>query len=283
MPRSNSASRESTEAAVRAIAVDWSGRKSGERSVIRLAEARGQLLTRIEGGRTRAEVIDHLIDEASRDPRLIVGFDFSFSLPQWFLRSHGLERAPQLWDLAAASGEDWLKQCAPPFWGLPGRPRPPADSARPQLRATDIATAALAGPNGRMPRSPFQISGAGSVGAATVRGMPFLPRLREAGFRVWPWDALEPPAVVEVWTRIAIGDAVKSSFEARTKAVAEDPRIPAGLKLAAAESEDSFDAATTAVWLAGQVGTMVGTARSRRATDLLEGSTWVPPADRLGP
>src|SRR6202012_1913196 len=36
-------------------------------------------------------------------------------------------------------------------------------------------------------KSPFQIGGSGSVGTGSLRAMPALLRLREAGFRVWPF------------------------------------------------------------------------------------------------
>ena len=264
---------------LRAVAVDWSGRKSGERQTIRLAEAHTGELIRVEGGRNRAEVVDHLIAEAEADPQLVAAFDFSFSLPGWFLKQHQLTSAPQLWDLAATEGERWLSDCEPPFWGLAGRKRPEADPSRPGLRRTDIATASAAG--GLMPRSPFQISGAGSVGASTLRGLPFLSKLRSAGFSVWPWDPLKAPAVIEIWTRVAIGSTVKSNQEARTRAVLADPRIPKRLKHAAAETEDSFDASVTAVWLSDHAADAIGTAASTDATELLEGRTWTPPAARL--
>ena len=68
------------------------------------------------------------------------------------------------------------------------------------LRATDIdcKLAALipeaeraARVRGIAPKSVFQIGGAGSVGTASLRGMPVLQRLREAGFAVWPFDRPE--------------------------------------------------------------------------------------------
>src|ERR1035438_6219537 len=41
---------------------------------------------------------------------------------------------------------------------------------------------------GIAPKSPFQIGGAGAVGTGTLRGIPELERLHEAGFRVWPFE-----------------------------------------------------------------------------------------------
>ena len=263
---------------MRTIAIDWSGRKTGERQVIRVAEARDGKLVRIEGGRSRSEVIDHLISEKLRDPNLVAGFDFSFSLPAWFVLEQGCSTAPEFWRTAAKQGEDWLANCDEPFWGRAGHKRPPHDEQRPQLRKTDVETAAAAQPRGLTPRSPFQISGAGSVGAATVRGLPCLARLHDAGFNIWPWHDVSPPAAIEIWTRIAIGDTVKSNSSGRIEAVAADRRIPKALKDAAAETEDAFDAATTAVWLSQHSEALLATRRSNSRIDRLEGKTWLPSA-----
>ncbi len=258
---------------LRAVAVDWSGRKTGVRNVICLAEARAGELLRVESGFTREEVIDHLIEMKNEDPNLTVGFDFSFSLPGWFVTEQGCADAPQFWKVAAEHGERWLDDCSDPFWGKPGKKKPAPDEERPQMRVTDIATAAAAG---QMPRSPFQISGAGSVGSSTLRGLPFLQVLRDAGFRIWPWDDAKPPAAVEIWTRVAIGNTVKSDAEARLEAVSAHSGIPKELQSAASESEDMFDAAMTALWLSENEAKLASSKKSRRKADLLEGCTWLP-------
>lgn len=251
---------------MRAIAVDWSGRKTGAAAAIRLAEASDGLLRRVEGGRDREGVIAHLIDEAHREPDLIVGLDFAFSLPAKFLRERGLSGAPDLWKLAAREGERWLSDCDPPFWGRPGRRRPAGDDG---LRATDREVVAA---SGMRPRSPFQVSGAGSVGAGSIRGFPFLDRLRRAGFAIWPWDDPKMPVAVEFWPRIAIGSVTKIDPQARRKAVRREARIPPALRGAAAETEDSFDAAMSALWLDRMSGELLG--KSRLPELLLEGCIW---------
>ena len=80
----------------RAIAVDWSGARTGERRAIWLAEAVDGRLVRLEDGRTREEVVAHLLEEAARDPDLVAGLDFPFSLPEWFLRERGGGRVPRV-------------------------------------------------------------------------------------------------------------------------------------------------------------------------------------------
>ncbi len=42
----------------------------------------------------------------------------------WFLRGRPAPRSTTLWQRAEREGETWLSDCAPPFWGRPGRPRP---------------------------------------------------------------------------------------------------------------------------------------------------------------
>jgi hypothetical protein len=195
---------------VAVLAVDWSGREVGASRHIWIAEARDGELLGLESGRSRAQVADHLLDRAERDDALTVGFDFSFSLPAWFLDARGFVDAPALWEAAATCGEDWIRECAPPFWGRPGRPRPDLPE---QWRVTERAVAAV---GGIRPKSTFQIGGAGSVGTGSIRGFPVLAQLQRAGFAIWPMDApARPPLAVEVYPRLMTGPVVKSDPPAR--------------------------------------------------------------------
>lgn len=65
----------------RVIAVDWSGAVTGAKSKIWLAEVRDGRLTRLEPGRDRDEIVEHLIAEATRDSDLVVGLDFALLFP----------------------------------------------------------------------------------------------------------------------------------------------------------------------------------------------------------
>ena len=67
------------------LAVDWSGRRTGERRFLWTAEAADGALLDLACGRTRAQLTDDLLARASASPGVVVGFDFSFSLPAWFL------------------------------------------------------------------------------------------------------------------------------------------------------------------------------------------------------
>jgi hypothetical protein len=51
-------------------------------------------LVRLTGGRTHAELVELLVAEVNRDPNMVVGLDFAFSLPAWYLRDRGLTVTP---------------------------------------------------------------------------------------------------------------------------------------------------------------------------------------------
>jgi hypothetical protein len=225
------------------VAIDWSGRATGERRHLCMAEAHDGELFRLEGGRTRGEVLDELVARAAEPEGVVVGFDFSFSLPEWFLRERGYRDARALWDAAAADGDAWLRTCEPPFWGRPRRPRPELPA---HLRHTEATLAAV---GGIRPKSSFQIGGAGSVGTGSVRGFPALACLQDAGYAIWPFDApAAPPVAVEIWPRTFTGPVVKSDARARADHLETvHARLPRALRDAAVGSEDAFDAAVSAI------------------------------------
>ena len=260
----------------RFIAVDWSGAAVGAQRKIWLAEARSGELLRVESGRDREQLGEHLVAEAVRDPALVVGLDFAFSLPAWFLRERGLRGAPALWTLAAHEGERWLAECAAPFWGRPGRRRGEAPE---HFRTTEREVPII---GGIVPKSTFQIGGAGAVGTGSVRGMPLLRRLRAAGFSVWPFDAPALPLVVEIYPRLLTGAVNKSSFACRVNFLRERyPHVDARLGMQAVSSDDAFDAAVSALVMSAHPR---GFGRLRQARDpvtVLEGAIWRP--ERHGP
>lgn len=252
----------------RAIAVDWSGDRRAPQRRIWVAEARRGELLSLTGGLDREAAVAHVVALAAAGP-VVAGFDFAFSWPAWRLRELGCGSAPGLWERAAADGEAWLAACAPPLWGRPGRRRPARGPERPELRATD-----LLGP-GR-PGSPFQIGGAGAVGTGSLRGMPLLPRLREAGFALWPWDDASAATALEIYPRALTGAVVKSSALARAAHLAAEPRVPAALATVAGAGEDAFDAAVSAVVMAEHLDALLGLRAAADEATRLEGAIWRP-------
>jgi hypothetical protein len=176
----------------RAIAVDWSGARSAEHRAVWLAEAVDGRLVRLEGGRGRERLVAHLLDEAERDPKLVVGLDFAFSLPEWFLRAQSIGDVWNAWGLVSREAEAWLRDPQPPFWR---QRKPPGDG----FRRTELEC-------GGRPKSVFQLVGAGQVGTGSLRGIPFLPRLRER-FAIWPFDEPRLPLLIEIYPRLHLDGA----------------------------------------------------------------------------
>ena len=118
----------------RVVGVDWSGRVDvvGQRRHIwagvwtadECSTDSGTVT--LENGRSRDELITWLISLAAETPRMVVGFDFSFSYPAWFLRELGISSAPEFWQsVADGQGEKWLhRDCVDGrFWGSQRRSR----------------------------------------------------------------------------------------------------------------------------------------------------------------
>lgn len=253
---------------MRVIAVDWSGDFRDAHRSMWLAEVRDGELSRLENGRSRAELVSHLISLTTDDPELIVGLDFAFSAPSWFLLQQELG-APQLWALAASRSERWLKDCLPPFWGRPGTKRPDLIE---HFRMTDKMSI-----NGISPKSVFQIGGAGAVGTGSLRGWPFLHELKNAGFTVWPFESGPPPVVLEIYPRLLTGQVVKSSPTAREEYLrSRYPQLAPAKFALASSTEDAFDAAVSALVMANHVKALTNLPVVTDPVLRLEGVIWSP-------
>jgi hypothetical protein len=279
------------------VAIDWSGRvdAAGQRRHICAATWRGGKV-RVENGRTRDEVGDWLIGLAAKDPALVVGFDFCFSFPAWFLREVGAANAPNFWDIVAQRGEGWLSRESEDrrFWGKPHKR--PAEFSGEQLhrmlRGTDIDCKLVAHipeeeralrVKGITPKSVFQIGGSGSVGTASLRGMPLLSRLRHAGFRVWPFDVPQAgkPLAVEMYTRLNTGPVHKSNPVARAAYLLrkrqEDPAYAAIGRAALTQAragEDAFDALVSCMVMTEHRAGFYTLPQPHDPNYMLEGWTW---------
>ena len=307
----------------RVVAIDWSGRRdaAGQRRHIWAGvwTASGSLtagraeqvrqkgsdgLVHLETGRTRSEVADWLITLAQDTPRMVVGFDFCFGFPEWFVAGeHGCETGPAFWELVTREhGERWLARGHHDqrFWGKPHK-RPAefsGDHLHRMMRATDIDCKLIAHipeeervlrVKGITPKSVFQIGGSGSVGTASLRGMPVLLQLHEAGFLVWPFDRPRltgkgaSPLVVEMYSRLNTGPVHKSNPQSRAaylkKKRAEDPRYAAlsrGVMNDAQGGEDAFDALVSCMVMSERRSEFASLATPRDPKHAVEGWTWAP-------
>jgi hypothetical protein len=260
--------------AVRVVAIDWSGAMQGAERRIWWAEARAGRLTNLTSGRGRTRLVADLIAEARHDDQLIVGLDFAFSMPIWFVRELGLSSAPEVWSAVRTHGETWLQRCEAPFWGRAGRPRPVPSAAEPWLRVTEQVCPRVAGIG---PKSVFQIGGAGAVGTGSLRGMAALDELRRAGFAIWPFDEPRLPLVVEIYPRILTGAVAKSRPSARRAYLCAQPGSMSGeLWAPAIGSEDAFDAALSAVAMDRAVGELTALSPAQDPMTRVEGAIWYP-------
>jgi hypothetical protein len=262
---------------VRIFAIDWSGRSGADqRRTLWLAEAVNRELIRLEAGRTREETVELLIAEADQNSDLIVGFDFAFSLPEWYLRDRALTPRA-LWAMVANEAltarmqslglAQWLNSPELPFWTTAQSHALLA--ADQKFRRTEIC-ARIAG---SQPKSIFQLVGAGQVGRGSLYGMQALHRLAAAGFRIWPFDEAGLPLVVEVFPRLLTGPVTKSRQSERERYLST-LRIPSEFRRRAAASDDAFDAAVSALVMSASVGELL--ALPNRPDDLIEGRIWQP-------
>ncbi len=306
----------------RVVAVDWSGDKGpGQRKKIwagvwtrdgRGGGGRGRGgvdggAVRLENGRSREELAGWLVEMAGETPGMVVGIDCCFSYPAWFLREHGCATVFDFWrHVAAGHGERWLTDVSEGrderFWGRPHK-RPAqfcGEGYRTMMRRTDwenkveqameggdAARAALMA--GITPKSPFQVGGSGSVGTGSLRAMEWLLTLREAGFRVWPFEdarlsgAEARPLLVEMYTRLLTGPVKKANAEARKAYLkrrrAEDALyagLGRGVVAKAEGSEDGFDALVCCVEMVRRRAEFAGLRATEDEGLRLEGETWRP-------
>ncbi len=253
----------------RVIAIDWSGARVGSEQRIWIAEAVDGDLQLLENGRSRAQVIAWLNERRSQVDDAIVGVDFAFSYPHWFLDQHGCSEIGQLWDLVARFGEEWLATCPAPFWGRPGKRR----GDEQQLRACETGWNV----RGIVPKSVFQIGGAGACGTGSIRGMPLLRELRAGGWSIWPFDPVSTHLVAEIWPRLLTGPVAKSSPIERRAWLTTHTEVHASLANLAASSEDAFDAAASAIVLS-RCSDLAETLTAPLVGDPREGSMLVPPS-----
>lgn len=210
----------------------------------------------------------HLVREAATEPDLVVGLDFAFSFPGWFVQSVGAGSAAEFWDVVRQQGEQWLQNPAPPFWRTAGVPALSAERAH---RRTELELGRIAGV---APTSVFKLVGPSQVGPGSIRGMPLLARLRQSGFSIWPFEAGRPLAI-EIWPRALTGPVVKGKRETRYRYLVKSiPELGEPLRGVAASTDDVFDAAVAAIVMARNADRLARLRRDSRYE--LEGRIWHP-------
>jgi hypothetical protein len=256
---------------LRFVAVDWSGAKAQaeQRRRIVVADWREGSIT-LSADRTREETTQWLIQQSLATPRMVVGLDFSFSLPLWFVKEKDATSIEHFWQVAADNAEQWLQACDSPFWGRPGR-RCPDGHRAPAWHGYRVCEQPAT--IGWQPKSTFQVGGAGAVGTGSLRGFATLLALRRAGFSIWPFHAPAFPCVVEIYPRTFTGAVRKSSAVDRAAYLRKhlpDPLSSETFAQAAA-SEDAFDALCSVIGMERQRNDCLSLAQATDPGRLLEG------------
>lgn len=275
------------------IGVEWSGsaKEKDAAKSIWTACVRDGVLDSLITGRGRRATADALIAEAAQGQPLVVGMDFAFSLPAWYLELQNWGSAFDLWDTLARVEDEqglesqWPRALPPPFWGPNVRLKPELNPGETWFRRTEGETRAYTNAH---PKSVFQITGAGSVGGQSMRGMPILRALRANGFSIWPMDPPSQQMVVEVYPRALLqwlrpGVEGAAGDEARAAFLDDAPPAfwgnnPAHRELLAANGS-AFDAAVAAwaLWVGrdavAQLPEDAGQPFAR------EGRIWIPPPE----
>jgi hypothetical protein len=261
-------------------AVDWSGsRDAAARSIWTAVVVDGRP-SELWRGLDREATVGRLLERFPPGARAVIGLDFAFSLPAWRV-ADGPE---SLWAWAAGeeAGErrrerrNWVLEQGPPFWGPRVRPRPALADGLPAERATDRETPGA--------QSPFKLTGIGSVGAQSLRGMVQLDRMRRAGVAIWPLTAPGWPRAVEVYPRALVARAGIRAAEARDptgRRTALDrvwPGLPAAWRSAAAGSRDAFDAVASVLAMWRWREDLLARAFDVGSPYDVEGAIWVPGA-----
>lgn len=252
----------------RCIGIDWSGAKttSQQRRKIWVAEADVETkeIVRLESRMTREEVVDALLERT--DEPIVVGFDFAFSAPAWWLAELGCAAASGLWERSEREAASWLEPTAP-FWAKKGTMNR-ALGGRPCRRQCEPDSA----------ESVFKLVGPRQVGRGSIRGWPLLRKMQENGFSIWPFDAVHLPMVIEIFPRALMGLSVKKTDkESRCQYLAgPDFKMPRAIRDSAVSTDDAFDATVSAMALARHVSDLIDNRFTPREIDRVEGKIWVP-------
>jgi hypothetical protein len=278
----------------RVIAIDWSGAEDldTQYETIWTADFDGAK-TSLTYGRSREQVVAYLVDLRRTCTSLLVGMDFSFSLPAWFLR----KRLPQLgeppdirkvWEHVAAYAEAWLAGDEN-FYGRKGEFARRGSHFK-QDEALLYRETEKRYRQAHRPSPTFQIGGAGAVGTGSLRGMPCLLKLAGAGFSVWPFEPFSSHTVVEIYPAVFTRRSARVKGESRGRARrrfldqemeaagASSPWRSLGEReLTCAElSQDAFDALVSAMKMTELLRAGGGGLEAYGPEAGIEGEIWPP-------
>ena len=253
----------------RLFAIDWSGAKKFRKKIV-VAEVDEKGLRELKNDwKSRDEVADYLIEKAIEDMNFIVGFDFAFSFPQWFLNEKGCQTAAEFWKLVQKEGENWISNLCSPFF-KEGK----WVSHNSQFRKTEEEIKQRKSMN---PETVFKLVGPKQVGKSSITGMPILRKLRENGFNIWPFDQPKLPMVIEIYPRLFYDNKIKKSNpEQRREFLKKYSGLSECHRMKATCSDDVFDAVVSALEMSKNMNQLTHVPCVDDIVTKTEGRIWYP-------
>lgn len=256
------------------VGIDWSGAKGSRHRTIQIAMCRpGRAAPGIvvpPGGVWSRQAVLEWTIEAHAKGRVLVGIDFSFTLP---FVDHGAyfpgeplspPTASELWALVdrfSDGGTDLYAGAvvaASPF--APHFRTPRMTGARFSRRHKVVEQACGQQGLGR-PETVFHLIGPKQVGLGSLAGMRFLSALRREtrAIQVWPFDAVRPgvSTIVEVFPRAFLAAGGQGSTKVRSADALNEVLAAFGsepVDLQGPVDDNAADAVVTAAALRAWVG-----------------------------
>jgi hypothetical protein len=263
-----------------AVVVRWTGdaREAHEGIWIARVDVATGAVLELTSAYLRHAATSRLLDILEDTQATVVGFNFPFSLPAWFLRDNELT-AKALWADAALRAS-WLETCPEPFYGRAARRRPWPKPRGPLYRETELAALAA---RGIATPTVFRLAGSKQPGATCLRCAGALDRLQAAGVAIWPFDDPRLPMCVEIDHRLLLPDI--DVFDRKARAhhidVTRWPQ-PGPDRDAAVDNPHAFEAVFCARRLAG-AGEIVARDWSPTVVERTEGRIYEPSAPPPAP
>lgn len=215
------------------VGVDWSGAKGARHRGIQVAvcsPGRGapRVVAPPDGAWARSALLEWTLETLGKR-RILVGFDFSFTLPYIDRDAYfpGSRRAPHcaqdLWRLVDRGSEDGLDFYAGAFVGaspFATHFRTPGQVGVRFSRRHKVVERACVEQGLGAPESVFHLIGPKQAGLGSLAGMRFLLALQNAApkVRIWPFDPAQSDAsvVVEVFPRAFLAAAGQAQAKVRS-------------------------------------------------------------------
>ena len=273
----------------RCVAVDWSGRanESGQLANIWVAEAVRNDLIRLRSGLTRDEVTEWLVELVRAGEPVIIGLDFAFSFPQWYLEHRQLGGGTRALGPSRTRGRGVAERQYLSLLGPAGQVQ-----ENPGMTCGDDPNSGKQTKTDRVfdqcPFSRFMEGEQSAQGPSAA--CRHSPRLRDAGAAIWPFNDANPgrATVVEIYPRLFYGMRLTNNGSVqgrnhRANFLEERyPHLGQHWKDAMTGNDNAFDAGVSALAMSQHAGELCRLQGAAEPPYSVEGDIW-PPRNLVNP